>query len=43
MKRQFEEYLFKVFICDVGLLSYLMNIHSKTLLAKDSIFTEFQK
>jgi predicted AAA+ superfamily ATPase len=37
-----ESNLFKVFICDIGLLSYLMNIHSKTLLAKDAIFTEFK-
>ncbi|GHT18183.1 ATPase [Bacteroidia bacterium] len=37
-----ESNLFKVFICDIGLLSYVMNIHSKTLLAKDSIFTEFK-
>ncbi|GHT05962.1 ATPase [Bacteroidia bacterium] len=37
-----ESNLFKIFICDIGLLSYLMGVHSKTLLAKDSIFTEFK-
>lgn len=37
-----ENNIFKVFVCDIGLLSYQMNIHSRTLLDKETVFTEFK-
>jgi predicted AAA+ superfamily ATPase len=37
-----ETNIFKIFICDVGLLGAMMNLHSRSILDGSTLFTEFK-
>ncbi|MDR1883977.1 MAG: AAA family ATPase [Prevotella sp.] len=37
-----ETTIFKIFICDVGLFGAMMNVHSRTILEGNALFTEYK-